>query len=142
MLSGEVSSIKSQIESVEFECEVISEYKKLKPIYDEYVSLKGRKQDKYQQEHFGKLTDFNSAKRDILEMYPDGHIPSAEAMKRRLTDLKQQLKEKSSEHTAVHQAYKELFQAQRDIEAYLRQYEPQAQEQSRDQQKRKKDVLE
>ena len=52
-------------------------------------------------------------------MYPDGQIPSAEAMKRRLADLKQQLKEKSSEHTAVHQAYKELFQAQRDIEAYL-----------------------
>lgn len=141
-LAGEVSSIKSQIESVEFECEVISEYKKLKPIYDEYSSLKGRKQEKYQQEHFGKLTDFNSAKRDILEMYPDGHIPSAEAIKRRLSDLKQQLKEKSAEHTAAHQAYKELFQAQRDIEAYLRQYEPQVQLQSREQQKRKKDMLE
>ena len=141
-LAGEVSSIKSQIESVEFEREVIGEYKKLKPIYDEYVSLKGRRQEKYEREHFGKLTDFNSAKRDILEMYPDGHIPSAEAMKHRLADLKQQLKEKSSEHTAVHQAYKELFQAQKDIEAYLRQYEPQTQEQSRDQQKRKKDVLE
>ncbi len=111
-------------------------------IYDEYVSLKGRKQEKYEREHFGKLTDFNSAKRDILEMYPDGHIPSAEAMKRRLADLKQQLKEKRSEHTSVHQAYKELSQAQKDIEAYLRQYEPQTQEQSRGQQKRKKDVLE
>lgn len=141
-LSGEVSRIKSQIEGVEFEREIIGEYKKLKPIYDEYVSLKGRKQEKYERENFGKLTDFNSAKRDILEMYPDGHIPSAEAMKRRLADLKQQLKEKSSEHTAVHQAYKELFQAQRDIEAYLRQYEPQVQEQSRNQRKRKKDVLE
>lgn len=75
-------------------------------------------------------------------MYSDGHIPSAEAMKRRLADLKQQLKEKSSEHTAAHQAYKEFFQAQRDIEAYLRQYEPQVQVQSRGQQKRKKDVLE
>ena len=109
---------------------------------DEYVSLKGHKQEKYNKEHFGKLTDFISAKKTILEMYPDGHIPSAEAMKRRLSDLKQQLKDKSSEHTAAHQAYKELFQAQRDIEAYLRQYEPQTQEQSRGQQKRKKDVLE
>ena len=107
-----------------------------------YTSLQGRKQEKYNKEHFGKLTDFYSAKRDILEMYSDGHIPSAEAMKRRLADLKQQLKEKSSEHTAAHQAYKEFFQAQRDIEAYLRQYEPQVQEQSRGQQKRKKDVLE
>ena len=42
---------------------------------DEYVSLKGHKQEKYNKEHFGKLTDFISAKKTILEMYPDGHIP-------------------------------------------------------------------
>ena len=137
---GKISSLKYEIEDLKEHRKWLREYNKVKPIFEEWQSLSGRKQKKYQDAHSDEIDSFYFYKKKILEVYPSGSIPTDEVFGRRIKQLTEKRKSLESEHATASAKSKELMQAQRDIEAYLRQYEPQVQ--SRDQQKKKKDVLE
>lgn len=137
---GKISSLKDEIEDLKEHRKWLREYNKVKPIFEEWQSLSGRKQKKYQDAHSDEIDSFYFYKKKILEVYPSGSIPTDEVFGRRIKQLIEKRKSLEAEHATASAKSKELMQAQRDIEAYLRQYEPQVQ--SRDQQKKKKDVLE
>ena len=133
---GKISSLKDEIEDLKEHRKWLREYNKVKPIFEEWQSLSGRKQKKYQDAHSDEIDSFYFYKKKILEVYPSGSIPTDEVFGRRIKQLTEKRKSLESEHATASAKSKELMQAQRDIEAYLRQYEPQVQ--SRDQQKKKK----
>lgn len=111
---------------------MLRKYREVKPIHQEYMSLSGRKKEKYKKEHSESLAEHHMLTQKILEWYPDGTTPSVEKFEKMIADLTAQRVQKNSEYKAVDQKAKELSEAAREIEQYLRQ------EHSRDQQKKRK----
>lgn len=149
-LSDEISALKKHIQDLIGLRQTLATLKKLKPIYDELESLKGRKRKKYQDAHYDELREYYSAERELDCWEENGKYPTDIKAKAAVEYYQKMLDQKQAEHDAVHEKYKELFRAQTDFKAFLRQYAPQAQQQEEQQyqqqqeqqKKKKRNVLE
>ncbi len=131
-LVQELNRLSNEIKSLEERVETLRKYREVKPIHQEYMSLSGRKKEKFKKENSESLAEHHTLTRKILEWYPDGTAPSVEKFEKMIADLTAQRVQKNTEYKAVDQKARELSEAAREIEQYLRQ------EQSRDQQKKRK----
>ena len=131
-LVQELNRISAEIKELEERAETLRKYREVKPIHQVYMSLSGRKKEKYKKEHGGSLQEFHMLNQKLHEWYPDGRTPTAEKMEKMIEDLTAQRIQKNAEYKAADQQSRELSEATREIENYLRQ------EQSREQQKKKK----
>ena len=131
-LVQELNHIAAEIKDREEQVETLKKLRELKPIYQEYKSLSGRKQEKFKQAHSSYLDEYHTLTKKMLEWYPDGRTPSAERLERRITELREQQSQKNADYNSADQKSRELSEAAREIEQYLRQ------EQTQEQQKRKK----
>ena len=149
-LSDEISALKEHIHDLIELRKTLATLKKLKPIYDELESLKGRKRKKYQDAHYDELREYYSAERELDCWEENGKYPTDSKAKAAVEYYQKMLDQKQAEHDAVHEKYKELFHAQCDFKAFLRQYAPQTQQQEEEQylqqqeqqKKKKRNVLE
>ena len=149
-LSDEISALKEHIHDLIELRKTLATLKKLKPIYDELESLKGRKRKKYQDAHYDELREYYSAERELDCWEENGKYPTDSKAKAAVEYYQKMLDQKQAEHEAVHEKYKELFHAQCDFKAFLRQYAPQTQQQEEEQylqqqeqqKKKKRNVLE
>ena len=131
-LVQELNRISAEISELEEKAETLRQYREVKPIHQEYMSLSGRKKEKYKKEHGGSLQEFHTLNQKLHEWYPDGRTPTVEKMEKMIEDLTAQRTQKHAEYNAADQQSRELSEAAREIENYLRQ------EQNREQQKKKK----
>ena len=131
-LVQELNRISAEIRELEERAETLRKYREVKPVHQEYVSLSGRKKEKYKKEHGGSLQEFHTLNQKLHEWYPDGRTPTVERMEKMIDDLTSQRIQKNAEYKAADQRSRELSEAAREIENYLRQ------EQSREQQKKRK----
>ena len=131
-LTGDLNTLQTQIEDYKAQLKVIRQYRKLKAVQDELKTLSGRQAQKYRKEHSAELNSYAETRRQILEWYPDGHIPTAELLEQKINALMQERSQKNNEYKAVKQKAQDLSKAQRTIEEYLRN------ERSVQEQKRKK----
>lgn len=131
-LVQELNRISSEIKSLKERAETLRKYREVKPIHQEYMSLSGRKKEKYKKENCESLAEHNTLTQKILEWYPDGTTPSVEKFEKMIADLTAQRVQKNSEYKTADQKARELSEAAREIEQYLRQ------EQNRDQQRKRK----
>lgn len=129
-LVQELNRLSVEISELEERAETLRKYREVKPIHQEYMSLSGRKKEKYKKEHSESLAEHHALAHKILEWYPDGTTPSVEKFEKMIADLTAQRNQKHAEYKATDQKSRELSDAAREIEQYLRQ------EQNRDQQKK------
>ena len=130
----ERNRIDTQIEDLKIQVKVLKKYRTLSGVAAELKTLSGRQAQKFRKEHSAELNEHGECQKQILEWYPDGHIPSVELAEKKIHALEQERERLKSEYAEVKTKAKELGEAQRDIDEFLRQ-EREAQEQDR---KRKK----
>lgn len=135
-LVQELNQLATEIREREEQVEIIKKIRQLKPVFQEYQSLKGRKKEKYLNSYSSFIQDYLNQIQAIKKWYPDGHTPSAERLEKYIEELYDKRAKKNAEYNAADQKSKELSQASVEIENYLRQ------EQSREQQKRRRNDLE
>ena len=131
-LTGELNTLQTQIEDYKAQLKVIRQYRRTKLVHDELKNLSGRQAQKYRKEHSSELNTYGESRRQILEWYPDGHIPTAELLEQKINALMRERSQKNDEYRAVKQKAEDLSKAQRTIEEFLRQ------ERSEQQQDRKR----
>ncbi len=131
-LVQELNRLSTEIKELEERAETLCKYREVKPIHQEYMSLSGRKKEKFKKENSESLAEHHTLTQKILEWYPDRTAPSVEKFEKMIADLTAQRVQKNTEYKAIDQKARELSEAAREIEQYLRQ------EQSRDQQKKRK----
>lgn len=131
-LVQELNRLSTEIKELEERAETLRKYREVKLIHQEYMSLSGRKKEKFKKENSESLAEHHTLTQKILEWYPDRTAPSVEKFEKMIADLTAQRVQKNTEYKAIDQKARELSEAAREIEQYLRQ------EQSRDQQKKRK----
>ncbi len=77
-----------------------------------------------------ELQEYKEVSRQLLEWYPDKHLPTVDELEQKITALMQERSEKNELYRSVSQKSKDLAQAQQTIEEFLRQ-ERAVQKQSR-----------
>ncbi len=120
-LVQELNALSDEIKEFEERSETLRKFRALKPYYDDYKALSGGKQEKYKKAHSGTLTDYHELKKKLLEWYPDGRVPTAEKLDKRIANLEMQKAQKNAQYKAAKVKADELSQAVREIELYLRQ---------------------
>ncbi len=134
---SELNSLKTEIEDLEVELKVLKKYREMKHYGEELKALSGRSEKKYRRDYSVELAEYGKVRTQVLELYPSGHIPTAENLEKSITTLRQKLSAMNIEFNQADKKSRELSEATRTIEEYLRH------EQSRDQQqKRKRNDLE
>lgn len=126
VLAQELNQLADEIREREEQVEIIKKIRRLKPVFDEYQSLNGRKKEKYKNANSSFIQDYLNQIQAIKKWYPDRHTLTAERIESRIEELYAERAKKNAEYNAASQKAKELSQASVEIENYLRQ------EQSRD----------
>ena len=109
---------------------ILRKYHKLKGIHAELKILSGRKEKKFREQNAYELQEYKEVSRQLLEWYPDKHLPTIDDLEQKITALSQERSEKNELYHSVSQKSKDLEQAQQTIEKFLRQ-ERAVQEKSR-----------
>ena len=76
---------------------------------------------KFREQNAYELQEYKEVSRQLLEWYPDKHLPSVDELEQRMTALMQERSDKNELYRSVSQMSKELAQAQQTIEEFLRQ---------------------
>lgn len=129
-LLSELNTLKTEIDDLKTQFKFLKKYRKLKAVHDELKTLSGRQAQKFRKDHHSELNDYGQCRQQILELYPDKRIPTAEALEQKINALLQERSQKNIEFQTVNQKSKDLANAQRTIEEFLRQ-ERNTQEQNR-----------
>ena len=129
-LSAELNSLQTVIEDSKYQLKILRKYHKLKGIHGELKNLSGRKEKKFKEQNAYELQEYKEVSRQLLEWYPDKHLPTIDDLEQKITALIQERSEKNELYHSVTQKSKDLAQAQQTIEEFLRQ-ERAVQEQSR-----------
>ena len=136
-LVSELNNLNKQIEDLQVKLNVLRKYRKLKVYAEEMKKLKGGAAKKYRNNNTDELNEYGEIRKQVLELYPSGHIPTVENLEKQISTMRETLSQKDAEYRQADKKALELSDAARTIEDYLRQ------EQSRNQQqKRKRNDLE
>lgn len=130
-LVGKLNSINEKIKAREEQLFWLTHYLDVKPFHDKYMSLKGRKQQKYADRFDAELYRYSVWESDLKKVYPK-KFPTVKQLEDYIEKLKVKRDKKNAEYVIADQKSRELSEAVREIEQYLHQ------EQSRDQQKKRK----
>ncbi len=131
-LVGKLNSINEEIKAREEQLFWLTHYLDVKPFHDKYMSLKGRKQQKYADRFDAELYRYSVWESDLKKAYPK-KFPTVKKLEDYIEKLRGKLAKKNAEYVIADQKSRELSEASREIEVFLRK----EQEQSRDQQKKK-----
>ncbi len=130
-LVAELNAIKQEIREREEQLSWLTHYLDVKPFQDKYMSLKGRKQQKYADRFDAELYRYRAWESDLKKVYPK-KFPTVEQLEKHIEMLRQKLETKNAKFNDTDQKSRELSEAYREIEQYLHQ------EQQRNQQKKKR----
>jgi len=133
-LSAELNRLQTEIEDSKVVLKVLRRYHKVKGIHAELKNLSGRKEKKFREQNSYELQEYREVSHQLLEWYPDKHLPTVDELEQKITTLMQERSKKNELYKSVSQKSKDLAQAQQTIDEFLRQ-ERAVQEQNK---KRKK----
>lgn len=91
----------------------------MKPFYDKYMFLKGRKQQKYADRFDAELYRYQAWESDLKKVYLK-KFPTVKQLEDYIEKLKVKRDKKNAEYAALDQKSRELSEAVREIEVFLR----------------------
>ena len=135
-LVGKMNEISEEIKEREEQSSWLTHYIDVKPFHDKYMSLKGRKQQKYADRFDAELYRYSSWESQLKKAFPK-KFPTVKQLENYIEKLRGKLDTLKSKYNGLDQKSRELSEAAREIEGFLRQ------EQKREQQrKRNRNILE
>ena len=120
-LSAELNRLQTEIEDSKAVLRVLKRYHKVKGIHAELKNLSGRKEKKFREQNSYELQEYKEVSRQLLEWFPDKHLPKVDELEQKITALMQERLDKNDLYKSVSQKSKDLAQAQQTIEEYLKQ---------------------
>ena len=129
-LSADLNRLQTEIEDSKAVLKVLKRYHKVRGIHAELKNLSGRKEKKFREQNSYELQEYKEVSHQLLEWFPDKHLPTVDELEQKITALMQERSDKNELYHLVSQKSKDLAQAQQTIEEFLRQ-ERAVQEQSR-----------
>ena len=135
-LVGKMNEISEEIREREEQLSWLTHLQDVKPFHDHYMSLKGRKQQKYADRFDAELYRYSSWESQLKKAFPK-KFPTVKQLENYIEKLRGKLDMLKGKYNGLDQKSRELSEAAREIEEFLRQ------EQKREQQKKKnRSVLE
>ena len=138
-LLSDLNNMNTEIDDLKFKLKVLRKYRKLKVYAEEVKKLSGSAARKYRQNNSDELTEYGQIRKQVLELYPSGHIPTVENMEQKINALIQERSEKDLQFREADKRARDLADAQRTIEEFLRQ---ERNEQQQDRKRKKNGDLE
>ena len=138
-LLSDLNNMNTEIDDLKFKLKVLRKYRKLKVYAEEVKKLSGSAARKYRQNNSDELTEYGQIRKQVLELYPSGHIPTVENLEQKINALIQERSEKDLQFREADKRARDLADAQRTIEEYLRQ---ERNEQQQDRKRKKNGDLE
>ena len=89
-LSAELNSLQTVIEDSKYQLKILRKYHKLKGIHGELKNLSGRKEKKFKEQNAYELQEYKEVSRQLLEWYPDKHLPTIDDLEQKITALSHQ----------------------------------------------------
>ncbi|MDE5991634.1 MAG: relaxase, partial [Oscillospiraceae bacterium] len=132
-LVGKLNKINEEIKAKEEQLFWLTHYLDVKPFHDKYMSLKGRKQQKYADRFDAELYRYSVWENDLKKVYPK-KFPTVNQLEDYIEKLKGKRDKKNAEYVIADQKSRELSEAAREIEEFFHKELVQ----SRDQQKKRK----
>lgn len=106
----------TEIEDLKIKLKVLRKYRKLKVYSEELKKLSRSAARKYCQNNSAELTEYGQIRSQVLELYPSGHIPTAENLEQKTNALIQERSEKDLQFREADKRAHDLADAQRTIE--------------------------
>ena len=94
-LSAELNSLQTAIEDSKAVLKVLRKYHKVKGIHAELKNLSGHKKKKFREHNSYELQEYKEVSRQLLEWYPDKHLPTVDEVEQKITALMQERSEKN-----------------------------------------------
>ena len=138
-LLSELNNMNTEIDDLKYKLKVLRKYRKLKVYAEEVKKLSGSAARKYRQNNSDELTEYGQIRKQVLELYPSGHIPTVENLEQKINALIQERSEKDLQFREADKRARDLADAQRTIEEFLRQ---ERNEQQQDRKRKKNGDLE
>lgn len=138
-LLSELNNMNTEIDDLKYKLKILRKYRKLKVYAEELKKLSGSAARKYRQNNSDELTEYGQIRKQVLELYPSGHIPTMENLEKKINALIQERSEKDLQFREADKRARDLADAQRTIEEYLRQ---ERNEQQQDRKRKKNGDLE
>ena len=120
-LLSDLNSLKTEIEDLQFKLKILRKYRKLKVYGEELKTLNGSAAKKYRKEHSAELFEYGEIRKQVLEFYPSGHIPTVENLEKKIKALIQERSLKDQQFRESDKKARDLADAQQNIEEFLRQ---------------------
>ena len=120
-LLSDLNSLKTEIEDLQFKLKILRKYRKLKVYSEELKNLNGSAAKKYRKEHSAELFEYGEIRKQILEFYPSGHIPTVENLEKKINALIGERSLKDQQFRESDKKARDFADAQRTIEEFLRQ---------------------
>ena len=138
-LPTDLNSLKTEIEDLQFKLKILRKYRKLKVYGEELKTLNGSAAKKYRKEHCAELFEYGEIRKQVLEFYQSGHIPTVENLEKKINALIGERSLKDQQFRESDKKARDLADAQRTIEEFLRQ---ERNEQQQDRKRKKNGDLE
>ena len=86
-LLSDLNSLKTEIEDLQFKLKILRKYRKLKVYGEELKTLSGSAAKRYRKEHSAEIFEYEQIRKQVLEFYPSGHIPTVESLDKKINAL-------------------------------------------------------
>ena len=116
-LVEQLNDLQDRINNTSELVKLLEAYREYKPIYAEYKDV--RNKEKFRKEHSKEITKYESALKNLKELYPGGKIPQLESEKKKLYDMIDERNQKNKDYNSLKGELAELELARKSIEEYL-----------------------
>lgn len=130
-----LNSLKTQIDDLNVKIKIARKVQKYKPVMDKLKTLSGREKKRFETEHQAEISDYHKSAKQLLELFPNGNVPTPESMEKKRNALADERSVKHEEYLSLKAKVSELEKSRKTVEDYLR-------SQRNMQKKRKKNDLE
>ena len=116
-LADRLNDIQSDINNSADLVKLLETYRDYKPVYSQYKEV--RSKEKFRKEHSSEITRYESAVRQLKELYPDNKIPKLETERDKMKTLISERDKLNSEYKGIKNDIEKMEIAKQSIDEYL-----------------------
>lgn len=116
-LADHLNDIQSDINNAADLVKLLETYRDYKPVYSQYKEV--RSKEKFRKEHISEITRYESAVRQLKELYPDNKIPKLETERDKMKTLISERDKLNSEYKDTKNDIEKMEIAKQSIDEYL-----------------------
>ena len=116
-LADRLNDIQDNINSISGVVKLLETYRELKPMYSEYKEVRAK--EKFRKEHSAEITKYESAVRQLKDLFPDNKIPQLETERNKMKSLISERDQLNERYKGLKSEIEEMEIAKKSIDEYL-----------------------